>query len=104
VESNINCFTNDVAAEQDVVRNYSADIVNVSRFLDQSLWDTIKYVNLFLFTTFFASFFVYFFFRFLILLIFRHIVAPGGFIVFHTFMESCTKPRRPQFKLKVVCC
>jgi hypothetical protein len=29
----------------------------------------------------------------------RELVKPGGFIVFHTFMEGCSKPRKKKYLL-----
>jgi hypothetical protein len=39
----VNCFVVDVATQQENVKQYKADLVNISRYLDRSLWDTIKY-------------------------------------------------------------
>eukprot|EP01126_Amoeba_proteus_P062208 TRINITY_DN8424_c0_g2_i3.p1 TRINITY_DN8424_c0_g2~~TRINITY_DN8424_c0_g2_i3.p1 ORF type:complete len:181 (+),score=35.92 TRINITY_DN8424_c0_g2_i3:176-718(+) len=50
---------------------HDSDLVNVARYLERSIFDDIKKV-----------------------------VSPGGFLVFHTFMKSCSKPRRMQFKLE----
>jgi hypothetical protein len=33
-------------------------------------------------------------------LLFREMLAPGGFLVYHTFMESSPKPTRSRYKLK----
>jgi hypothetical protein len=29
----------------------------------------------------------------------RNLIKPGGFIVFHTFMEGCSKPRKKKYLL-----
>jgi SAM-dependent methyltransferase len=47
-----------------------ADVVHVSRFLDRDLMDFIK-----------------------------NLIRPGGFIVYHTFMEGCLKPKTKKYLL-----
>jgi len=54
-----------------LLQNYSADLVNISRYLNRSIFPSVK-----------------------------KLVKPGGFVVFHTFMEGCKKPKKEQFKLK----
>jgi len=68
----VHAITMDVVKQQDdILKNYSADLVNVSRFLDRNQMEFI-----------------------------RNIIRPGGFIVYHTFMAGCSKPRNPKFKLE----
>jgi len=68
----VNFHVVDVGKDIDIiVEKYPADLVNVSRYLNRAIFQAIK-----------------------------KLVKPGGFIVFHTFMESCKKPRKEQFKLK----
>jgi tellurite methyltransferase len=47
-----------------------ADVVNISRYLNRNLIG-----------------------------FFKELVKPGGFIVFHTFMEGCSKPRKKKYLL-----
>jgi len=48
-----------------LLQNYSADLVNISRYLNRSIFPSVK-----------------------------KLVKPGGFVVFHTFMEGCKKPKK----------